>query len=128
MLHLISIMENQGKKNQIRNLHLERVNCSTTCLFKFCRSIEDFKTLSYLSLAGNHLPYFCIDGLLNQERLPEYIDLSDTRMDDLSAHHLLQGLFKRRRCEVKELSLAKNPLLGFAFFSKVSEMLSEPMP
>lgn len=80
--------------------------------------------MRYLSLAGNHLPYFCIDGLLSQETLPDYLDLSDTRMDDLSAYHLVQGLLKREQTVVKEVSLAKNPLLGFAFFSKVTDLLS----
>lgn len=44
-------------------------------------------------------------------------------MDDLSAYHLISGLIRREKCEVKEISLAKNPLLGFAFFTKLFDML-----
>jgi len=50
-------------------------------------------------------------------------------MDDLSAYYLVTGLIKRNKSEVKELSLAYNPLLGFAFFSKVVDFLASwPYP
>ena len=93
-------------------------------MFKFCKSIEDFCRLNFLSLEGNHLPYFCIGGLLSQDALPRSINLADTRMDDLTAYHLVSGLIKRKNSEVTEISLARNPLLGFAFFSKVADLLS----
>lgn len=124
MLILISFLEGQKReRNRIENLCLERINCSTTILFKFCRSLEDFNGLKFLSLAGNHLPYFCVDGLLSQETLPESLNLSDTQLDDLSAYHLVSGLIKRHQCEVREINLSQNPLLGFAFFSKLVDLL-----
>jgi hypothetical protein len=42
-------------------------------------------------------------------------------MDDLTAYHLISGVARRR--DVKEVSLAKNPLLGFAFFSQLVDLL-----
>ena len=123
MLALIGFLDAQKGRNAVRNLHVERVNCSSTAMFKFCRSLEDFGSLKFVSLSGNHMPYFCIDGILSQEHLPEYLDLSETNMDDLSALHLVQGLISREKCEVKELSLARNPLLGYQFYNKVSDML-----
>jgi len=120
----MSFFGKAAKKNRIKNLHLERINCTTTALFRFCRSLEDLPSdLHYLNLGGNNIPYFCIDGMLAQKRLPKYLDLSDTRMDDLTAFHLVTGLIRNKH-RTMEVSLARNPLLSFAFFTKVSDFLT----
>lgn len=124
LLQVLSFFEKPTKKNRIKNLHLERVNCSATALFRFCRSVEALPAdLHYINLGGNNIPYFCVDGMLAQKRLPKYLDLSDTRMDDLTAFHLVSGLVKHQHRTV-EVSLARNPLLSFAFFTKLSDFLA----
>lgn len=90
MLHLISFMERQKPGfNSIRGLYLENINCSKTILFKLCKAIQNFDGLFEVSLSGNHLPYFCIDALVNSKRLPRGLKLADTNLDDLTAHSLV---------------------------------------
>lgn len=56
---------------------------------KFCQSVTDFTSLKHLNISGNYLPFFCVDALANSLNLPLTLDLSDTRLDDLSAFHFL---------------------------------------
>jgi hypothetical protein len=96
LLHLISFMERlKSGPNTLRSLYLERINVSHTILFKLCKSLSNFYGLAELSLAGNHLPYFCIDALVNSKKLPQGLKLSDTRMDDLSAFSLVSRIIRQ---------------------------------
>jgi hypothetical protein len=96
MLHVISFMERlKPGQNTLRSLYLERINVSQTIMFKLCKSISSFYGVVELSLSGNHLPYFCIDALVNAKTLPQGLKLSDTRMDDLSAFSLVSRIIKQ---------------------------------
>jgi len=115
VLQLINFMDRQRAiKNKITSLYLDRINCSQTIMFKLCRSVGTFTGLEMLSLSGNHLPYFCVDSLVNTKKLPRVLLLSDTRMDDLSAFHLLSSVLKQK--QVRHLDLSKNLMLGFPLY------------
>jgi hypothetical protein len=64
-------------------------------MLKLCQAVCNMSGLRLLNLSGNNLPFFCVDALANSSWLPRILDLSDTRMDDLTAYHLLQILVKR---------------------------------
>ena len=60
-------------------------------MLKLCKCLGG-QSLSFLDLSGNHLPYFCIDALVNQsEGLPQRLDLTNTRLNDLSAYRLISA-------------------------------------
>jgi len=63
-------------------------------MFKLCKAISNFQDLEEISLCGNHLPYFCVDAISSSKNLPKNLILSDTRMDDLSAYHILSKIIK----------------------------------
>jgi len=95
MLNVISFLERlKPSANTLRSLYIERVNVSHTIMFKFCKCISNFYGIIEVSLSGNHLPYFCIDALVNAKKLPQGLRLSDTRMDDLSAFSLCSRIIK----------------------------------
>ena len=95
---------------------------SHTIMFKLCKSIADFQGLKELNLSGNHLPYFCIDALCNNKRLPAGLRLSDTRLDDLSAYQLTSKLVKSE-IGVMQLDISRNPLLSYPFYQKLADLL-----
>lgn len=132
MLNLISFLERlKPGKNAIRSLYVERVNVSHTILFKFCKSISNFAGIIEISLSGNHLPYFCIDALMNAKTLPQGLRLSDTRMDDLSAFGLVSRIIKQGNCNgegIRQLDLSRNPLLSYPFYTKLAEVIQQNSP
>ena len=105
-------------------LNLPRLNCSTAMMLKLCKCFGG-QSLSFLNLSGNYLPYFCIDALVNQsEGLPHKLDLTNTRLNDLSAYRLISAALQDDSRRAQEIILAKNPLLSNSLCQKVVELLS----
>ena len=91
------------------------------------QSITALKKLTQLDLSKNSMAFFCADALvtslkhLDSDCKLRKLSLAGTKMDELTAFQLCQGVIQHSFIET--LDLSSNALLGANFAKTLEEML-----
>ena len=139
-------LSNKGNLKTLKHLSLSSIGAGASSICGFIKALPQIALLKSLDLSNNALPFFCIDQLINslkvledasQSRKPSRIsmpdeensdsyliklNLSGTKLDELSAFQLLQGVLQHSF--IQSLDLSNNVQLGHNFVKSLEQLLN----